>query len=192
MATRRRTRGAGSSYEDTVELGNGVVVPRDFTATVSWSGDAEFDVVARVHVADDGTPALVGADFRAAAGLPLARLTKEFRWSWLLEHVMSLYALGPAGVDTTLPAVTAVKRRSRRPPTLGEDHYRRIAELYRAYPGRDVIRHIAEVEGREYATVRRWVAEARAANYLEATTPGRRSTPTPKAKTTKTKKAKSQ
>ena len=47
--------------------------------------------------------------------------------------------------------------------------------MYRAYPGRDVIRHIAAAEGREYATVRRWVAEARAGGYLEPTTPGQRS-----------------
>lgn len=168
------------SYDDVVELGDGVVVPRDFTATVSWSGDVAFDVIARVHCNAEGIPVLVGAEFRSEAGLPLAMLQqpREFRWSWLLEHVVGLYSLGPEGVDARGVTVRSIKRRSRR-PVRTDDRHMRIAERYRDYPGRDVVRHIAATEAVPYSTARRWVAEARDAGFLEPTSPGRRGEPTP-------------
>jgi hypothetical protein len=186
LALRRKTQGEAAALGDFVEW-DGVALPRDFTATVSWTGAATFDVVARVHVDDNDGPQLVRVEFRAVAGLPLARLQKEFRWTWLRDHVVALYAIGGPGVDAQASVVKSMKRRSRRPKATDARH-KRVADRYRSYPGRDVIRHIAAAEAVPYPTARRWVAEARDAGFLDPTTPGRRSPPAPAALRTKEKR----
>ena len=66
--------------------------------------------------------------------------------------------------------------------------YSQVAELYLAYPRRDVVKHVQRTLGMSYGTARRWIEEARntvdptsGETYLPAAVNGRRTPPAVKA-----------
>lgn len=161
---------------DLVPIADGVMMPSQTTATITYAGEDGWtmEVVGRVEVID-GVPELVDVGFRALDGLPLSRLQREWSWQWLLDQIVGLHAHGREGVDD--PRVQAVKALQRsRTTRLNPKHLRRVARIYRKHEDSEPVKHVAAELDANYATARRWCHEARHRNdpatgrpYLELT-----------------------
>ncbi len=163
----------------------GVSVPRRFTLTVNWSGDgADFDMVAQLR-AEPGEVYVTSVQLRSEEGLPLKRLQEEWRWEWIRDQAVAMHSADPTtGVPNPIQ-YTQARRALRAAAKTGDRdaHYRRVAEVYRGFDGRNVVQHVQQTMLTSYGTARRWINEARSLvdpetgrPYLEpAPAPGKRS-----------------